>query len=131
MSDTDREALEELLRTVKPLATSGVLRQASGDRPPAVASQLAQRWSTKQRLIERLLTETDPRTALDRFETRTQDFIERNPETPGWHDKAGHEWNAERVIQAIEEIRDHLDSWDAIDPVNDDDTDLDDSSASD
>lgn len=125
MIDQDRAALQELLKTVKPLATTGLARplRATGDAA-AIASQLTRRWTTKQRLIERLLGEPDPRAALDLFEARTQDFVARHPDTPGWRDKAGGEWDAALVIQACEEIRDHLDSWDAEDTFDDDDGDL-------
>src|SRR5690349_10325459 len=66
---SDREALEDLLKTVKPLAASGLKRPTGvGSSQSTLATTLAERWSTKQRLIERLLQETDPRAALDLFE---------------------------------------------------------------
>lgn len=122
MPDQDREALQDLLATIKPLASSGLMRPANAQGgAAAVAGQLALRWSTKQRLIERLLSEDNPRAALDLFEVRTQDFIARRPDTPGWRDKAGQDWNAVLVIQACDEVRAHLDSWAAEDTFEDDD----------
>lgn len=120
--EQDRDALQDLLATVKPLASSGLMRPANAQGGAAVvAGQLVLRWSTKQRLIERLLAEENPRAALDLFEARTQDFIARHPDTPGWRDKAGQDWNAALVIQACDEIRAHLDSWAAEDLFDDDD----------
>ena len=40
---------------------------------------------------------------------------------PGWRDKAGQAWQADLVLQACDEIRVHLDSWDAEDDFEDDD----------
>ena len=119
---SDRDALTELLKTVKPLALTG-LKTPTGIQtgPASLTATLTQRWSTKQRLIERLLQETDVRDALDRFEARTRDFVERYPAQPGWRDKAGQEWRADLVLQACDEIRVHLDSWDAEDDFEDDD----------
>lgn len=126
MPDQDREALQDLLMTIKPLASSGLMRPTNAQGgAAAVANQLALRWSTKQRLIERLLSEDDPRTALAVFESRTQDFVARHPDTPGWRDRTGQDWDAALVIQACDEIRSHLDSWDAEDDFDDDDGELD------
>ncbi len=122
MPDQDRNALQDLLATIKPLASNGLMRPAHAQGgAAAVANQLVARWSTKQRLIERLLGEEDPRTALALFESRTQDFVARHPDTPGWRDKTGQDWDAALVIQACDEIRAHLDSWDAEDDFDDDD----------
>jgi hypothetical protein len=119
---SDRDALQDLLKTVKPLALSGLKTPVGMQAGPAgLTNSLAQRWVTKQRLIERLLAETDIRNALDRFETRTREFTEKHPDQPGWRDKSGQEWRAALVLQAAEEIREHLDSWDADDDFGDDD----------
>ena len=119
---SDRDALNELLKTVKPLALTG-LKTPSGMQsgPASLTATLTQRWTTKQRLIERLLQETDVRDALDRFEARTRDFVESHPGQSGWRDKAGQEWRADLVLQACDEIRLHLDSWDAEDNFEEDD----------
>ncbi|MFN8471878.1 MAG: hypothetical protein U0822_06760 [Anaerolineae bacterium] len=117
MTTSDREALQELLKTVKPLASQGLKRPSGvGSGSSSLVSTLTERWSTKERLIERLLQENEPRQALDQFETRTREFTEKYPDRKGWTDKAGQEWGADLVLQSCEEIRDHLDSWD----VNDD-----------
>lgn len=120
---SDREALEDLLKTVKPLAMSGLKRPAGMGGQTALAGTLAERWSTKQRLIERLLQEEDAREALDRFETRTREFVERNPTLSGWRDKAGQPWRADLVLETCDEVRIHLDSWDAEDDFDDDSPD--------
>lgn len=122
---SDREALEDLLKTVKPLALSGLKRPAGVNGGPSpLASTLAERWATKQRLIERLLAEPEPRAALDTFEARTTDFVAKYPDKPGWTDKAGQAWRADLVLQVCEEVRVHLDSWDADDEFDvDDDAD--------
>mgnify|MGYP000930301028 FL=1 len=118
MTTSDREALQELLKTVKPLASQGLQRPAGvTGGPSSLVSTLTERWATKGRLIERLLQEGEPRLALEQFETRTREFTEKYPDRAGWTDKAGQEWRADLVLQSCEEIRDHLDSWD----VSDDD----------
>ncbi len=125
MATSDREALQELLKTVKPLASQGLKRPPGvTGGPTTLVSTLTERWTTKQRLIERLLQEDDPRQALDQFETRTREFVTKYPDRPGWTDKAGQEWRADLVLQSCEEIHDHLDSWDVTDDdFADDDSD--------
>lgn len=121
---SDHEALQDLLKTVKPLAASGLRRpNAFQGGQSDLTNSLALRWVTKQRLIERLLTEADPRDALDRFEARTQEFQAKYPDLPGWKDKAGIEWRADLVLAACDEVRTHLDSWDAEDDFTDDEDD--------
>lgn len=120
---SDMDALRDLLKTVTPLAASGLKTLPGLSGGAGVAAALGQRWTTKQRLIERLLQESDPRSALDLFESRTRDYLDRHPDKPVWRDRSGQEWNGPLVLQACEEVRDHLDSWDAEDDFTEEDDD--------
>jgi hypothetical protein len=119
---TDTLALQELLKTVSSLTANGMKRPAGlTGGPTHIADSLSARWSTKQRLIERLLTSGDDvRGNLDLFENRTRDFVARNPDRMSWQDKSGQEWRADLVLQACAEVRDHLESWGAVDEFDDD-----------
>src|SRR5437868_1000886 len=109
MSD-DTAALQDLLKTVSSLTAAGLRRPAGlAGGPATLTNNLTARWTTKQRLIERLLSDGgDVRATLDVFENRTRDFTARYPDKSGWRDKSGQEWQADLVLQACTEIRDHL-----------------------
>jgi hypothetical protein len=115
---SDVVALQELLKTVASLAVGGAIKRPAGavGHTAGLMDTLVARWTTKQRLIERVLGNgADVRATLDQFEARTREFIERNPGKIAWRDKVGQEWRADLVLQACAELRDHLDSWNASD----------------
>lgn len=111
---TTRDLLERRLQTVKTLAAPGALQRGvdEEDGRDALENELTRQWKTEARLIRRILDEEgEPEAVLQTWRERTESFQERYPDRTGWTDTEGEGWHADLVLQAIENLLDHIENW--------------------
>ncbi|MCZ7573077.1 MAG: hypothetical protein M5U01_31375 [Ardenticatenaceae bacterium] len=106
-----RELLKQRLATLDALTRGGSLRRGSSQSDD-VAAQLTSQWNAEKRLIKRVLSEpADPAETLSHWRERTENFRDKFPEREGWTDQQGNDWNAALVLQAIDNLFEHIENW--------------------
>lgn len=107
-----RELLQKRLETLRTLTQGGLLRRGTGTQHADLQHSLQAQWATEARLIRRVLaTDGDPVETLIEWRTRTEQFHDRYPERDGWTDRQGETWNVALVLQAIDNLLEHIENW--------------------
>ncbi len=109
-----RKMLEEHVQTLNALLRGGINRgmgnRASGDDDLQLS--LRGQWEAQRNLLRRVLGEPgDPSERLLAWRERTQGFMDRYPERPGWTDRDGQAWDAQQVLDAIDKLMEQIEVW--------------------
>nr|WP_290665531.1 hypothetical protein [Ardenticatena sp.] len=107
-----RELLQKRLETLRTLTQSNLLRRGTGHQQADLEQSLHAQWATEARLIRRVLsTDGDPLETLIEWRSRTEQFHDRYPERDGWTDRQGETWKVTLVLEAIDNLLEHIENW--------------------
>ena len=107
-----RTILEQHARTLNALKRGGIrLGLGKNAANNQLQRTLQTQWDTQSRLADRVLKqEGDPWDNLLQWRKRTENFMQKYPQRPGWKDRAGQTWNAQAVLDAIDKLVEEIET---------------------
>lgn len=108
-----RKQLQRRLDNLQGLTAPGVLQQGiGGDSDNPLENELTRQWKTEALLIQRVLADdAPPADTLETWRDRTEAFQDKYPERDAWTDAQGNEWQVDLVLEAIDNVLDHIENW--------------------
>ena len=107
-----RTILEQHVHTLNALKRGGIrLGLGNKSKKNQLQQSLQIQWQTQHQLANRVLQqEGDPWDNLLEWRTRTDNFMQKYPNRPGWTDRAGQKWDAQAVLDAIGKLLEEIET---------------------
>ncbi len=107
-----RTILEQHVRTLNALKRGGIrLGLGQKSKKNELQQNLETQWQTQSQLANRVLQqEGEPWDNLLEWRTRTETFLQKYPDRSGWTDRAGQQWDAQAVLDAIGKLIEEIET---------------------
>lgn len=107
-----RTVLQRHVQTLNALKRGGIrLGLGNKKKKNQLQESLQAQWNTQSQLANRVLQqEGDPSDNLLQWRNRTENFMQKYPNRPGWTDRAGQKWEAQAVLEAIDKLLEEIET---------------------